>query len=301
MRVVVTGGAGFIGSNLVRALIERGDKVHVIDNLSNSTAANVPEQAKLHVADIQEPDLVFDLFQPEAVFHLAAHADVRNSIRQPFHDCAVNVQGTVRILEAARRHDAKIVFASSGGATYGECLFPAEEGDPCFPLSPYGVSKFCAEEYLRTWNRLYGTRHVTLRLANVYGPFQDPHGEAGVVAIFMGCLQARRQAVIYGDGTQERDYVHVADVVSAMLLAAQEDTPSDVYNIGTGVATSVSSLYAKIAKLYPVAPEPSLRPARLGELQRGVLNPYRAIDELGWDPRYTLAAGLDATWRWMQA
>src|SRR5690348_9293381 len=209
MRAVVTGGAGFIGSHAVDALLARGDEVHVLDDLSKGTRERVAAGAELHLADIREPDAVFDAVRPEAVLHLAAQTDVRVSVEQPDGDAEVNVLGTVRVLEAARRHGAKVVFASTGGAIYGECDGPAGEDKARRPLAPYGTSKLCGEEYLATWNRLHRTSHVSLRLANVYGARQEPHGEAGVVAIFMGTLRDGGTPRIYGDGSQTRDYVHV--------------------------------------------------------------------------------------------
>ncbi|MDX6455054.1 MAG: UDP-glucose 4-epimerase, partial [Gaiellaceae bacterium] len=188
MRAIVTGGAGFIGSHVVDALLVRGDEVHVLDDLSTGKRERVAEGARLQVADIRAPDEVFDAVRPDAVLHLAAQADVRVSVERPDHDADVNILGTLRVLEAARRHGAKIVFSSSGGAVYGECDGPVSETAGRRPLAPYGTSKLCGEEYLATWNRLYGTSHVSLRLGNVYGPRQEPHGEAGVVAIFMGLL-----------------------------------------------------------------------------------------------------------------
>ena len=223
MRAIVTGGAGFIGSHVVEALLARGDEVHVLDDLSKGKRERVSDAAQLHVADIREPDEVFDAVRPEAVFHLAAQADVRTSVERPDYDADVNVLGTTRILEAARRHGAKIVFSSTGGAIYGECDRPAPETAPRQPLAPYGTSKLCGEEYLATWNRLYGTSHVSLRFGNVYGPRQEPHGEAGVVAIFMGLLRDGGTPKIYGDGSQTRDYVFVHDVVRAMLAALDHE------------------------------------------------------------------------------
>src|SRR3954447_7117989 len=220
MRAIVTGGAGFIGSHVAAALVARGDEVHVLDDISKGTRENVPVGAELHVADIRSPDDTFDAVRPEAVFHLAAQADVRVSVERPEYDADVNVVGTARVLEAARRHDAAIVFSPTGGAIYGECDGPAPESAPRRPLAPYGTSKLCGEEYLATWNRLYETEHVALRFGNVYGPRQEPHGEAGVVAIFMGLLRDGGIPKIFGDGSQQRDYVYVGDVVDVVLRAA---------------------------------------------------------------------------------
>ena len=297
MRAIVTGGAGFIGSNLVDALLARGDEVHALDDLSKGSRENVTAPAELHVADIREPDAVFDAVRPEVVFHLAAQADVRVSVDRPAHDADINVLGTIRILEAARRHGAKIVFASSGGAAYGECDGPATESAPLRPLAPYGTSKLCGEEYLATWNRLYGTAHVALRLGNVYGPRQMPHGEAGVVAIFMGLLRDGGAPTIFGDGSQTRDYVYVGDTADAMLRALEPD--GGVYNVGTGVETSVVDLYDAIRTAAGIDREPAFAPARLGELQRSVLDASLAGRELGWRPRHSLAEGLAETWPWI--
>jgi UDP-glucose 4-epimerase len=298
MRAIVTGGAGFIGSHAAEALLARGDEVHILDDLSKGKRENVPEGAELHVSDIRKPDEVFDAVRPELVLHLAAQADVRISIDRPDHDAEVNVLGTLRILEAARRHGSRLVFASTGGAIYGECDGPAPETAERRPLAPYGTSKLCGEEYLATWNRLYGTRHVSLRFGNVYGPRQEPHGEAGVVAIFMGLLREGGTPKIYGDGSQKRDYVFVGDVVRAMLAAAGRD--GGVFNVGTGAETSVLELYNTIQRVSGIEREPELAEARLGELQRSVLDISLAARELGWSPEHSLDEGLAKTWAWIQ-
>jgi UDP-glucose 4-epimerase len=297
MRAVVTGGAGFIGSHVVEALLARGDEVHVLDNLSKGKRERVAAGAELHVGDIRDPDAVFDAVRPEAVFHLAAQADVRLSVEHPEVDADVNVLGTVRILEAARRHGAKVIFSSTGGAIYGECTSPVSESADRQPLAPYGTSKLCGEEYLATWNRLHGTRHVSLRFANVYGPRQEPHGEAGVVAIFMGLLHEGGTPRIYGDGSQTRDYVFVEDAVGAMLVALDSD--GGVFNIGTGVETSVLGLHDAIQRASGVTREPAFTAARLGELQRSVLDISLAERELGWRPKHSLDQGLARTWAWI--
>ena len=299
MRAIVTGGAGFIGSNLVDALLARGDEAHVLDDLSKGKRERLSGAADLHVADIRDPDAVFDAVRPDFVFHLGAQADVRVSVERPDHDADVNVVGTVRILEAARRHGAQIIFSSTGGAIYGECDAPAPEDAPRRPLAPYGASKLCGEEYLATWNRLYGTPHVALRFGNVYGPRQEPHGEAGVVAIFMGLLEDGGTPKIYGDGRQTRDYVYVHDVVAALLAAVGHG--GGVFNVGTGVETSVLELYRAIEQATGIEREPEHAEARLGELQRSVLDASAAGRELGWRARTSLADGLSETWSWVTA
>ena len=299
MRSIVTGGAGFIGSHVVDALIARGDEVAVIDSLVHGKEENVASGAELHVRDIREPlDDIFDAVRPEAVFHLAAQADVRVSVEHPVEDAEVNVLGTVRILEAARRHGAQVVFSSTGGAIYGECVEPAREDSPCEPLSPYGTAKLAGEEYIRSFNRLYGTRHIALRYGNVYGPRQDPHGEAGVVAIFLGALARGEQAKIFGDGLQTRDYVYVGDVARATTSTLGQD--SGVFNVGTGRETSVVELYELCAKVAGSDTPAEHAPARLGELQRSFLDPERAAHELGFSAMVELEDGLRATWDWIR-
>ena len=297
MRALVTGGAGFIGSHVVDALLARGDEVHVLDDLSKGLPENVAAGAVLHVADIREPDEIVDIARPDVVLHLAAQADVRVSVDRPDFDADVNVIGTVRMLEAARRHGAKLVFTSSGGAAYGECDGPAQETAPLRPLAPYGTSKLCGEAYLATFNRLHGSTHVALRLGNVYGPRQEPHGEAGVVAIFMGLLHEGGAPTIFGDGSQTRDYVYVGDVARALLLGLDHD--GGVFNVGTGLETSVLELYDTIQAAAGVTCAPEFAPARLGELERSVLDASLAATELGWTPELPLAEGLAATWAWM--
>ncbi|MGH3132920.1 MAG: NAD-dependent epimerase/dehydratase family protein [Gaiellaceae bacterium] len=300
MRVVVTGGAGFIGSHVVDALVVRGDEVAIVDSLATGRRENVPASAELHVRDVREPlDDVFDDARPEAVFHLAAQADVRVAVEQPVEDADVNVLGTIRVLEAARRHGAQVVFSSTGGAIYGECNGPAPEDAPLEPVSPYGASKLAGEEYLRTYNRLHGTMHVALRYGNVYGPRQDPHGEAGVVAIFLGALANGAQARIFGEGIQTRDYVYVGDVARATLSALGQR--GGVFNIGTGREVSVNELYELCRRAAGSNVEAVYAPARLGEIQRSALDPHRAATELGFTPMVQLDDGLAATWEWLKA
>jgi UDP-glucose 4-epimerase len=294
---VVTGGAGFIGSHLVDALVGRGDLVHVLDNLATGKRENLSD-AELHVGDIRSDcDALFDDVRPEACFHFAAQADVRVSVDRPDFDADVNVLGTVRVLEAARRHGTKVVFASTGGAIYGECDGPANEDAPRRPLAPYGTSKLAGEEYLQTYNRLHASTHTVLRLGNVYGPRQDPHGEAGVVAIFMKRLREGERPRIFGDGMQTRDYVFVVDAVQAAVAALGSE--GGVYNVATGTETSVVELLERIQSVAGTNAEAEFAPPRPGELQRSVLDVSRADAELGWRPRHDLDAGLAATWAWM--
>jgi UDP-glucose 4-epimerase len=299
VRAIVTGGAGFIGSHVVDALIAQGAEVAVVDSLVHGTEENVAAGAELHVRDIREPlDDVFDAVRPEAVFHLAAQADVRVSVERPVEDAEVNVLGTVRILEAARTHGAQVVFASTGGAIYGECVEPAREDSECEPLSPYGTAKLAAEEYLRSYNRLYGTRHIALRYGNVYGPRQDPHGEAGVVAIFLGSLSRGEQARIFGDGGQTRDYVYVGDVARATVSTIGNE--GGVFNVGTGRETSVTELYELCARVAGSDISAEHVPARLGELHRSFLDTTQAAESLGFTAMVDLEDGLRATWEWVQ-
>ena len=295
MRAIVTGGAGFIGSHVVEALLARGDEVTIVDDLSNGKLENVPDGARFVERDLREGlGEVFADARPELCFHLGAQVDVRVSVDRPTHDASVNVLGTLEVLEAARARDTQVVFSSTGGAIYGECDGPASEDAERRPLAPYGVSKLAGEEYLAAYNRLYGTRHVSLRYGNVYGPRQDPHGEAGVVAIFLGALAEGRAPRIFGDGLQTRDYVYAGDVAQATLAAAGQD--GGVFNVGTGSETSVVDLYEACRRVAGSSLETEPAPARLGELQRSVLDVSRAERELGWRPEVPLEEGLRLTW-----
>jgi UDP-glucose 4-epimerase len=296
---MVTGGAGFIGSNLVDVLLSRGDEVHVVDNLVTGSRENVAAAATLHELDIRDEaleDLAAGL-RPEVVFHLAAQADVGTSVERPTFDADVNVVGTVRVLEAARMAGARVVFTSSGGAVYGECERPAREDDEPQPLSPYAVSKLAGEEYLAAWNRLHGTSHVICRLANVYGPRQVATLEGGVIAIFLDRLRDGQETVIFGDGAQTRDFVYVGDVVAALLAAAGSSSVG-VYNVGSGVATSVRELHRACAVTAGVHSEPRFQAERPGDLRHSVLDASLVARELSWNAETTLAAGLGKTWAW---
>ena len=295
MRAAVTGGAGFIGSHVVDALLARGDEVHVVDNFATGRRENLNGSAAVHEHDIREPlGALFDEIRPEVVVHLAAQADVGTSVERPLFDAEVNVLGTLNVLEAARPHGAQLIFSSTGGAIYGECERPAREDDERRPLSPYGTAKLGAEEYLATWNRLHGARHVALRFANVYGPRQLSKLEGGVVAIFVDRLRAGEGVTIFGDGKQTRDYVYVGDVVGAVLAAVGQD--GGVFNVGTGTETSVNELFEACREVAGVAAAAEHSPARPGDVLRSVLDVSRTERELGWRSRTPLAEGLRLTW-----
>jgi UDP-glucose 4-epimerase len=303
MRAVVTGGAGFIGSNLVDALLERGEQVTVLDDLSTGRRENLEgalsggaELVELDVRDGQAVADVFERVHPEAVFHLAAQIDVRKSTEDPAFDARVNVEGTIRVLEAALRFDVRrFVNTSTGGAVYGEGrIIPAPEDHPVAPEAPYGQSKFAAEGYCDLFHRLHGLSTVSLRYGNVYGPRQDPLGEAGVVAIFCGRLLEGKGPIVFGDGLQTRDYVYVGDVVEANLVAA-ESAAGGPFNIGTGREATVLDLVEALAPLANDGFEPDHAPARAGEVRHIALDASRAEAELDWRPRVTLEEGLERT------
>jgi UDP-glucose 4-epimerase len=295
VRVIVTGGAGFIGSHVVDALLARGDDVHVLDNLATGSRDNVDPSAELHEGDIRtDAAALFDDVRPELCVHLAAQADVSTSVQRPDYDADVNVVGTVRVLEAARPHGTQIVFSSTGGAIYGECTAPATEDAPRRPVSPYGIAKLAAEEYLAGWNRLHRTSHVALRFANVFGPRQMASLEGGVVAIFLERMAAGQPTTIFGDGEQTRDFVYVGDVVAGMLAAVGH--AGGVFNIGTGRETSVNTLHAACRATAGVSELPSYAPAREGDVIHSVIDPTLAGRELGWRAETSLETGLAATW-----
>jgi UDP-glucose 4-epimerase len=306
MRCLVTGGAGFIGSNLVDALLERGDEVTVVDNLSTGRISNLEPGlaagAELSELDIRDGEALSRLAaerRPEAIFHLAAQIDVRKSLADPFFDAGVNVGGTANVLEAARASECgRVVSISTGGAIYGEGdgqQLPLPEDSPIAPLSAYGQSKFAAEGYLALYERLYGLSGVSLRLGNVYGPRQDPLGEAGVIAIFCGLLKEGGRPTIFGDGTQTRDYIYVGDVVSAALAAGDSQATGPV-NIGTGVETDVLQLIEALKGLSDNESfEPQFAPERTGEVQRITIDATRAERELNWRAEMGLEDGLRIT------
>jgi UDP-glucose 4-epimerase len=306
MRCLVTGGAGFIGSNLVDALLERGDEVTVVDNLTTGRMSNLETGlaagAELVETDIRESARLGEVIaekRPEIVFHLAAQIDVRKSLADPFFDAAVNVGGTANVLEAARTGGCRrVVSISTGGAIYGEGdgqSLPLPEEAPIAPFSAYGQSKFAAEGYVSLYERLYGLSGVSLRLGNVYGPRQDPLGEAGVIAIFCGVLREGGRPTVYGDGTQTRDYIYVGDVVSAALAAGDSEATGPI-NVGTGRETSVLELIEALRQLGAGEGfEPELAPPRTGEVQRVSIDAGRAERELGWRAQVGLEQGLRQT------
>ncbi len=305
MRALVTGGAGFIGSHVVEALQSRGDEVVIIDDLSSGRRENLEPAcergAVLIEGSISDPDAVAEAFgtsRPELVCHLAAQIDVRRSVSDPLYDLGLNVGGTIALLERAREESVqRFVFASTGGAIYGEGAgreLPLSEAAECRPDAHYGQSKHSAEGYLGLYRRLYGLGAVALRLGNVYGPRQDPYGEAGVVAIFCRALADGARPRVYGDGEQTRDYVFVADVAAA-FVAASELGGDGPYNIGTGNETSVLQLGRRIASVSGGEFDPEMAPARLGEVQRISIDPGRAADELSWRPVHELDQGLRLT------
>jgi UDP-glucose 4-epimerase len=310
VRALVTGGAGFIGSNLVDALLDTGAEVLALDDLSTGRRENLEgalaRGAALAEGDIADPgaiDAAIDGFGPDRVFHLAAQADVRRAVADPAFDATVNVLGTINVLEAALRHRAPVVFASTGGAIYGEGegrSLPFAEEAASLPETAYGASKLGGEVYLGLYRRLHGLPGVALRFGNVYGPRQDPHGEAGVVAIFCGLLRSGEPLRVFGDGEQTRDYVYVADVVAALLAAERRlgDGGAAVegpYNVGTGIETSVLDLARRLAAATGAEPEIEHHPARKGEVQRVSIDPDAARRDLGWSAETGLETGLAAT------
>jgi UDP-glucose 4-epimerase len=315
MKTLVTGGAGFIGSTLVDRLLAEGHEVDVLDDLSSGSLPNLAEarsergdrtnRLTFHQIDVRDPQIV-DLIarrEPEVVFHLAAQIDVRVSVARPTFDAETNIIGTLNVLEGARvARSRKVVFASSGGTIFGEVAakdLPCKESLPQVPGSPYGVSKKVAFDYLNVYRQVHGLEFTALALANVYGPRQDPHGEAGVVAIFAGRLLADEACTIYGDGEQTRDYVYVDDVVDAFVRAATKGGGL-LLNIGTGAETSVNQLYGAMAAVAGVDRPAAYARARPGELQRSALDPGRAAIHLGWKPWTELPEGVARTLEWFK-
>ena len=294
---IVTGGAGFIGSHVVDALLADGWRVVAIDDLSSGDARRVASEATLEIADITDRgalDTLFDSTRPAAVFHLAAQTSVTQSVADPERDCEINVRGTLNVLESSTRHRAPVVFTSTGGALYGDrAPLPTPEDTPPAPVSPYGASKWAGEAYLATWREATGLRHTICRLGNVYGPSQSPHGEAGVVAIFSHHLWRGDSPTLFGFGKPTRDYVHVHDVAQALLAATGK---AGVFNLSTGIETPVSAIFEHLRTAAKVTIEEQLAPLRPGELERSCLDPSRAQAQLGWQARIGLERGLTETY-----
>lgn len=303
MRVLVTGGAGFIGSHLADRLVERGDEVTVFDDLSSGHRDFVPAAARFVELDITGPDLpkAYAAARPEAVLHLAAQKDPRRSVQEPLFDAEVNVVATLRLLDLAREHGTKqFVFASTGGAIYGDAdELPTPETATLRPLSPYGVAKRAAELYLGCYRQLHGLRGAVVRYANVYGPRQLRSGEAAVVPIFLECLLDRRPPRIFGDGEQTRDFVYIDDVAAATLAALDYDGPDAVFNVGTGIETSVNELFRRLAQITGHDGDATHADAVPGEVRRSAVSPEKAARVLGWRPAVDLGTGLDRTYDWL--
>jgi UDP-glucose 4-epimerase len=296
-RAIVTGGAGFIGSHLVDALLSGGAQVTVVDDLSSGRARNLASGAQLHELDIVDRAAlarVFDEAQPDAVYHLAAQASVTASVADPSRDCAVNVQGTLNVVDLSSARGIPVVFTSTGGALYGDdAPLPTDEQRIPAPLAPYGASKWAGEAYVKTWSLSSGVPHAVCRLGNVYGPRQNPHGEAGVVAIFSHRLHAGDAPTLYGHGTPTRDYIYVADVVSALLAAGGQ---RGTFNVATEHQTDVLTLWHELKEISGSELEPQLADLRPGELRRSCLDISLARRELGWEPKVQLSEGLRLTY-----
>lgn len=303
MNILVTGGAGFIGSHLVDELIKLKHNVIVVDNLSTGKRNNINPAAIFYETDLTDGEnlhMVFEKHNPEIVFHLAAQIDVRKSVADPVFDANTNIIGMLRLLSECRNFGVKkFIFSSSGGVIYGNTIEPAKEGNPPMPISPYGVAKLAGEGYVKCFAEWEGMDYSILRYANVYGPRQDSKGEAGVVAIFIGQLLRGRKSFLYGFGKLERDYVFVDDVVHANILCLEKGA-RETFNIGTGIATNVSSLYKKISEIIGKTGENELAPKRPGELERNVLNIEKAKSKLDWEPLVSLNEGLRKTYEWQK-
>jgi UDP-glucose 4-epimerase len=304
VRVLVTGGAGFIGSHLCDNFIANGDEVDVVDDLSSGRAGRLDPGVTLYKETILDAHRLASLVtqtRPGLICHLAAQVDVRASVAFPGNDAEVNVVGTVNVLEAARAVGARVVFSSSGGALYGkDAPVPSSEKEPPEPESPYGISKYDAEQYVGLYNRLYGTAHAVLRFANVYGPRQSPSGEAGVVTVFCSRAIGHKPLTIYGDGTQTRDYVYVGDCVAAVIAAARCGQ-AGTWNIGTGTEISVLDLAALVSRACGETTAAEFAPSRTGELARSALVSAQAEFDLGWRPAMPLAEGVESVISWLAA
>ncbi|MCC6446979.1 MAG: NAD-dependent epimerase/dehydratase family protein [Armatimonadetes bacterium] len=299
MKILITGGAGFIGSNVADRMIAEGHEMSIVDDLSTGFEENLPEKAAFYRADISDGNAikaVFETAQPEVVIHHAAQMDVRRSTQEPVFDATVNIIGSILLLEeCVRMKVKKVIYASTGGAVYGETQYlPADENHPINPISQYGISKHTVEHYLYLYGYNYGLKYTILRYPNVYGPRQNPHGEAGVVAIFSERMLDGKSPTIFGDGSQSRDYTFVGDIVEANLLALERGE-GGIYNLGTGVETSVQQIFDTLEAILKSGLKPIYAPARLGEIQRICLTNEKAGKELGWQPAHTFSQGLEKT------
>ena len=304
MKILVTGGAGFIGSHLVDRLVQEGHEVVVADNLSTGKRRNLNRAAEFYKRDVQgsRMESVFRRERPVVLIHLAAQMNIRRSVEDPLFDAQVNILGTLNVLDQAVRYGTrKVIFASSGGAIYGEQdVFPAPESHATRPLSPYGISKLTGEYYLAYYQRVSGIQYVSLRFSNVYGPRQDPYGEAGVVAIFTQKMLAGEQPIINGNGRQTRDFIYVDDVVEAHMAVLGRDIQG-VYNVGTAHETTINDLYGKLADLTKSGCKQLYGPAKKGEQARSVVDASKLRQELGWEPRVSLDEGLARTVEYFRA
>ena len=295
MRILVTGGAGFIGSHICDRLLSLGQQVAIVDNLSTGKRENIPENATFYEVDIRDKGLdgVFETEKPQVVIHEAAHANVTESVRNPGYDAAVNIAGSINVLECCVRHDVeRVIYSSTGGALYGEaCYIPADESHPIDPVSPYGVSKHCVEQYLYAYRENHGIEYVTLRYPNVYGPRQNPNGEAGVVAIFSLQLLTGKQPTIFGDGSKTRDYCYVSDIVDANILALSSQS-TGTYNIGRGIEISDLEIFETVQEAVGSQVEPIFAPIRPGEVEHIALDASKAERELAWKWRVDLIEGV---------
>ena len=302
MRILVTGGAGFIGSHVVDRFVALGHDVAVFDNLSTGRREHIHDKARFFQADLVDPaavEAVLSEFQPEIVDHHAAQIDVRKSVEDPRRDAEINILGAISLLESCRRHRVrKVIYASTGGALYGEARFlPATEEHPVNPEAPYGASKHAFEHYLYIWKLLHGLDYTVLRYPNVFGPRQNPHGEAGVNAIFIGRMLAGERPIIFGTGEQQRDYLYIDDVVDANERALTRGS-GEIVNIGTGIGTSVLQIFRELQSLLGFEQEPIFDKARPGEIQRIWLDAARAREVLDWAPRVSFREGLQRTVEW---
>ena len=299
LKIIVTGGAGFIGSHVADKYIEAGHDVIIIDNLSSGKKENINPKAKFYNVDIKDTRKIPEIFEkekPDIVNHHAAQIDVRKSVSDPVFDANVNIIGSINLLENCKKHNVKkFVFASSGGTIYGECSdTPPDENSPYLPMSPYGIAKLSVEYYMNYYSKTYQLKTIALRYGNVYGPRQDPHGEAGVVAIFSERMLKNEDVYIFGDGKQMRDYVYVEDVARANLLVLNHNENLTL-NIGTSRATSVIELFEMMKKISNYKKSPIFKPARTGELFKSFLDIKKAKEKIGWQPLFNLEEGLKKT------